>query len=152
MIVYDFDGVMTDNRVLLRDDGMESVVVNRADGLAIGILRSWGIRQMILSQEQNKVVTVRAKKLQIPCLRGVTDKKLALVRYCQKEGLSLKNVVYVGNDLNDLDAMNVVGHPVCPADAYAEVKMVAEIVLDVPGGAGVARDLMRHISRPKGKS
>lgn len=151
LVAYDFDGVLTDNTVILREDGHESVIVNRSDGLAIGILKSWGIRQLILSKERNKIVSVRAKKLKIPCLQGVDDKKQSIIRYCREEGIRLKNTVYVGNDINDVEVLRIVGHPACPSDAYAEVKKIASIVLAAAGGAGVARDLLYYIERPKDK-
>jgi len=151
LVAYDFDGVMTNNTVILREDGQESVIVNRSDGLAIGILKSWGIRQLILSTERNRIVSARAKKLKIPCLQGVNNKKQALIRYCRKEGLRLENTVYVGNDINDVEVLRIVGHPVCPADAYAEVKEIAAIILSVTGGAGVARDLIRYIAHRRNK-
>ena len=75
LIVYDFDGVMTDNSVIVNEDGIESVIVNRSDGLAVGILKSLCITQLILSKESNKIVSTRAAKLEIQVLQGVNDKK-----------------------------------------------------------------------------
>ena len=114
LIVYDFDGVMTDNRVILREDGLESVVVNRSDGLAIGIIKSMGIPQMILSKEQNKVLEARARKLGIPVLQGIDNKKETLIECCRNKNIFLSNVVYIGNDINDVDVMRIVGYPICP--------------------------------------
>lgn len=151
LIVYDFDGVLTDNRVILREDGMESVTVNRSDGLAIGLFKTMGIKQLILSKERNRIVTARARKLKIPCLQGVDDKRRALLRYCRSHGIGLGQVVYVGNDLNDQEPMLAVGHPVCPADACAEIRAISQIVLKTPGGAGVARELLRRIAGPSSK-
>lgn len=142
LIVYDFDGVLTDNRVIVREDGMESVVVNRSDGLAIGMIKARGIRQVILSKERNRVVRARARKLDIPCLHGIDDKRAILAGYCRKNAIPLKRVVYLGNEINDLEVMKAVGHPMCPSDAYPEVKKAAKTVLRVPGGAGVARELL----------
>src|SRR4030067_2746044 len=99
LIVYDFDGVMTDNKVILREDGLESVIVNRADGLAVEIIKNMGIRQIILSKEKNKVVKARAKKLCIPVVQGIDDKKKVLISYCQENNMMLDNVIYIGNDL-----------------------------------------------------
>ena len=145
LIVYDFDGVFTDNRVILREDGLESVIVNRADGLAIRILKNMGIGQIILTTETNKVVEARAKKLAIPIIKGVDNKKDILIAYCKQNMISLKDVLYVGNDINDIEIMAIVGYPVCPSDAYEEIKNISKIILSVPGGAGVVRDLMKHI-------
>lgn len=145
LIVYDFDGVMTDNKVVLREDGIESVVVNRADGLAIGIIKQHGIKQIILTKEKNMVVETRAAKLGIPVIRGVDNKKEVLTSYCKEYNIQFSNVVYIGNDINDLDVMRSVGYPICPADAYIEVKKIARIILDVQGGSGVVRGLLKYI-------
>ena len=147
LIVYDFDGVLTDNRVILREDGLESVIVNRADGLAIGIIKKLGIKQVILSMETNKVVEARARKLGIPAIKGVDNKKETLISYCKDNKLRLKNVVYLGNDINDLEAMKAIGYPLCPVDAYSEIKDISKIVLGVPGGAGTVRELLKYIGR-----
>jgi YrbI family 3-deoxy-D-manno-octulosonate 8-phosphate phosphatase len=149
LIIYDFDGVMTDNRVILREDGLESVIVNRSDGLAVEMIKDMGIRQMILSKEKNKVVETRAKKLDIPVLQGIDNKKEALVRYCLSEGINLQSVAYIGNDLNDLEVMKVVGFPACPSDACKEVKKISRVVFKAAGGAGVVRELLDHLINAK---
>ena len=145
LIVYDFDGVMTDNKVILREDGLESVVVNRADGLAVEIIKDMGIRQIILSKEKNRVVEVRAKKLGIPVVQGIDDKKRVLADFCGRNNIMLEDVVYIGNDLNDIEVMKIVGYPLCPLDAYDEVKGISKLVLDARGGDGVVRDLLRYL-------
>lgn len=147
LIVYDFDGVMTDNKVILREDGIESVIVNRSDGLAVEIIKKMGIQQLILSKEKNKVVISRAKKLNIPVLHGINNKKDILNQFCNMHSIDLKKVVYVGNDINDIDAMSIVGFPVCPLDAYEEIKNISKIVLGVSGGNGVVRDLLKYIKQ-----
>ena len=145
LVVYDFDGVMTDNRVILSEDGSESIVVNRSDGLAVSILKSRGIPQLIMSTERNKVVSERAKKLGIPALQGVSDKHVSLKKYCRQKNIPLKDVLYIGNDLNDLEAMQSVGYSVCPSDASEEIRAIAMLVLDKAGGSGVVRELLRYI-------
>jgi YrbI family 3-deoxy-D-manno-octulosonate 8-phosphate phosphatase len=145
LITYDFDGVMTDNRVILSEEGKESVIVNRSDGLAVGILRDMGIRQLILSKEINPVVSARALKLGLPVLQGIDNKKLALQQYCEAENIPLHKVVFVGNDINDVDLMHAVGYPLCPKDAYPEAKAAARFIIPVNGGKGVVRELLNHI-------
>ncbi len=145
LIVYDFDGVMTDNRVILSEDGKESVIVNRSDGLAVSILRDMGIRQLILSKEKNPVVSARAKKLGLPVLQEIDNKEIILQQYCQRENIPLSKVVFIGNDINDVDAMRVVGFPLCPEDAYLEAKAAARFIIPVNGGKGVIRELLNHI-------
>lgn len=145
LLVYDFDGIFTNNKVLLSEDGLESVTVNRSDGLAVEILRNRGLMQIILSKETNKVVNTRAKKLDISVIQGADDKEAVLKDFCRKNDIALNEVVYVGNDINDLKAMSIVGYPVCPSDASEEVKRIAKIILDVRGGEGVARELLYYL-------
>lgn len=141
LIVYDFDGVMTDNRVLTLQDGTEAVFANRADGLAINMIKEMGIPQIILSTEENAVVAARARKIGIPAIHGVGDKLKALHAYCAEQQIDLKKVLYVGNDINDLEAMKSVGLAVAPADAHPDIKRIVKINLSKPGGAGVIREL-----------
>jgi YrbI family 3-deoxy-D-manno-octulosonate 8-phosphate phosphatase len=141
LLVYDFDGVMTDNRVLVFQDGTEAVFVNRSDGWGVVQLRKAGFRQIILSTETNPVVSERANKLQIEAVQGSSDKAHDLVAYCQANGIDLKKVLYIGNDLNDLGAMRLVGFPIAPADAHPEVLRIAKHVTCARGGEGVIKEL-----------
>lgn len=145
LIVFDFDGVLTDNRVLVFDDGREAVLCNRADGLAFDLFRREGIPVLILSTEKHQVVAARAKKLKVPCLQGVADKKSALEKYCAKAGIELNAVMYVGNDVNDLAAMRTAGHRVCPSDAHPAVRSMCQIILRHRGGEGVAREVAEKV-------
>lgn len=141
LLVYDFDGVMTDNRVLVMQDGAEAIFANRADGWGIEQLRKAGFKQIILSTETNPVVSERAKKLQIEVLQGSGDKTRDLAEYCQTNGIDLARVLYVGNDVNDLDAMRLVGFPVAPADAHTEILKIAQYRTISRGGEGVIKEL-----------
>ena len=85
LIVYDFDGVMTNNKVMIDENGNEFVQVNRADGLAISVIKEIGIDQIIISSEMNNVVSKRAEKLNITCLQGISNKKDSLIDYCKKK-------------------------------------------------------------------
>lgn len=141
LIVYDFDGVMTDNRVLVLQDGTEGVLVNRADGWGVGTLARAGFRQVVLSTELNPVVAARAEKLGLEVIQGSADKARDLAAFCATNGISLAGVLYVGNDVNDLEAMRVVGYPVAPADAHAQVLTLARLVTRAKGGEGVIKEL-----------
>lgn len=142
LIVYDFDGVMTNNRVTVDELGRESVVVNRADGLAVSIIKKMGIGQLILSTETNPVVKKRAEKLKLECLNGQDDKKQALADYLQQTNIRPSEVVYIGNDLNDFEVMEYVGYPVAPEDASLEIKKIAKMVTSAKGGEGVVREFL----------
>ena len=145
LIVYDFDGVMTDNRVIVFQDGTEAVVVNRADGLGVDRFRELGIPQLILSTETNPVVKARAAKLRIELIASCKDKKLALKNYCAQNGYDLNKVMYIGNDLNDLEVMRIVGFPIAPADAHPKIKKIAKLVTEAKGGEGVVKELSDYL-------
>ena len=142
LIVYDFDGVMTDNRVIIFQDGTEAVIVNRSDGLGVERFRSLGIPQLILSTETNSVVKTRAVKLHLEVIASCKDKKNALENYCIQKDYDLNRVMYVGNDLNDLEVMRIVGFPIAPANAHSEIKKIAKLVTAAKGGEGVIRELL----------
>jgi len=142
LLVYDFDGVMTDNKVYVDQNGNEMVQVNRADGLGISEIRKLGIQQIILSTETNTVVGARAKKLDLFCLQGVDDKAQALADYCENHRIELIDVAYVGNDINDLEVMKLVGTTFCPADAHSSIKEISQCILSSKGGNGISREIL----------
>jgi YrbI family 3-deoxy-D-manno-octulosonate 8-phosphate phosphatase len=142
-VVFDFDGVLTDNRVWVFEDGREAVCCNRADGLAFDEFRARKLPAVILSTEKNPVVAARAKKLQVPAIQGSSDKAESLRQLCAAEKWDPARVLYVGNDLNDLGAMTLSGFSVATADAHPHIRSVAKYVLQTAGGAGVAREIAR---------
>lgn len=145
LLVFDFDGVLTDNRVLVMEDGTEAVFCSRADGLAFDALRRHGLPALILSTETNRVVQARATKLKVEALQSVRDKAIALREFCAARQIALAEVAFVGNDLNDLPVMRIVGHPVAVADAHPAVTRVARHVLKTSGGHGVAREIVEQL-------
>ena len=146
LVVYDFDGVMTDNRVFVTQDGKEAVACNRGDGLGVNMIKGMPISQIILSTESNEVVQQRAKKLGIPAIHGADDKKKRLASYCLEKKINFKEVLYVGNDLNDLEVMKQVGLPVCPADAHVKIRELSSHVTKAGGGEGVVRELAEWLA------
>jgi N-acylneuraminate cytidylyltransferase len=148
-LVLDFDGVVTDDRVLTFQDGTEAVMATRADGLGVERLRAL-VPVVILSKERNPVVAARAKKLQVECLQGVDDKATALRDWAAANAVDLADVVYVANDINDLPCLGMVGCPVAVPDAYPEVLAAARIVLRSPGGRGAVREIAELILRKQG--
>jgi YrbI family 3-deoxy-D-manno-octulosonate 8-phosphate phosphatase len=147
LVVFDFDGVMTDNRVLVFDDGREAVMCNRGDGLGIDHLRAAGIAMVILSTERNPVVAMRARKLKLPVLHGLADKAATLVALLQKLSVPPAEVAYIGNDTNDLGCLKLVGLPIAVADAHADIASAVRLTLDRNGGDGAVRqfaDLLLH--------
>ena len=142
LIVYDFDGVMTDNRALIFEDGTEAVFVNRGDGLAIAKIKEFDIPQVIISTERNSIVSKRAEKLKIPLYQNIGDKLTCLKEVIEDHQVSPQNTIYVGNDTNDLEAMKFVGWPIAPEDAHKEIKALATFITDSPGGNGVIREIL----------
>jgi YrbI family 3-deoxy-D-manno-octulosonate 8-phosphate phosphatase len=141
LIVFDFDGVMTDNHVYLFEDGREAVRCTRADGMGCDLLRAASMEMIILSTEENPVVTARARKIKVPVHQGVKDKAAALSALLAERGIDPARVLYVGNDLNDMGALELVGWPVAPADAHPDVLAVARKVTEARGGDGVVREI-----------
>lgn len=141
LIVFDFDGVMTDNRVLVDEYGKEAVFVSRADGMGVAMIKEKKIPMIILSTEINKVVSQRGNKLKIDVLQNIDNKKEALSIYCKNNNINLSKVLYVGNDINDLEVMKIVGIAAVPEDAYEAVKNFANLILHTKGGFGVVREI-----------
>ena len=144
-IVFDFDGVLTDNRVYVDAHGGETVVCNRADGLAFDAFRQLPFKVFILSSETNAVVRARADKLRVPVQHGLADKKATLLDLCLKEKLDLARILFIGNDLNDLAAMTVCGYTACPADSHPRILEIAHSHLVRKGGEGVAREILEDL-------
>jgi 3-deoxy-D-manno-octulosonate 8-phosphate phosphatase (KDO 8-P phosphatase) len=144
-IVFDFDGVLTDDRVWVDQDGREMVCCSRRDGLGFDILRQTGLKLFILSTETNPVVAKRAAKLKVPAIQGCADKARALADLAAKEGIDLSRTLYVGNDLNDLEAIRLCGYSACPVDAHPAIKEAVTFVLAAMGGQGVTRDIIERI-------
>jgi N-acylneuraminate cytidylyltransferase len=138
---FDFDGVFTDNSVQVDQDGRESVVCRRDDGLGIARLRQLGIPILVLSAEANPVVAARCRKLGIECIQGCQDKLPALKKWLTGRAIDSQQLVYVGNDLNDVECLRFAGCGVAVADAYEPAKASARIVLEREGGRGAVREI-----------
>ena len=144
-IIFDFDGVLTNNLVYLDQDGKELVACHRGDGLAFDVFRKLKIKVYILSTEKNPVVTARATKLQVPVIQGVGNKVEILGRMAKEKDFKFSKSLYIGNDLNDLGAMVKCGFSACPADSHEQIKEVANIILKTNGGEGVAREIVEDV-------
>ena len=142
LLILDFDGVMTDDRVWVDQDGREMVAASRADGMGLERLRQLtGMQVLVMSKETNPVVAARCAKLKLDVLQSVGDKASALNKLYIERGLKPADVLYVGNDLNDLPCFPLVGFAAAPADAFPVVRLSADLVLQNPGGFGAVREL-----------
>ena len=140
-IAFDFDGVFTDNRVYVMQTGEEAVVCDRSDGMGISMLRKAGIPLIIISTEKNPVVSVRAAKLNIDVLQGIENKLPVLSQWAAENQLSIEQVAFIGNDINDVDCLSAVGLGIAVADAYPVAVDVADFVLTKKGGQGAVREI-----------
>ena len=144
-VVTDFDGVHTDDTVHVDQNGVESVTVSRSDGMGVGMLRAAGIPFLILSTESNPVVTARARKLGVDVRQAAADKAAVLREWADQQGIPLSRIAYLGNDINDLGCLELVGWPIAVPDAHPLVLSTARVVLDRPGGTGAVRDLAERV-------
>ncbi|WP_210395756.1 KdsC family phosphatase [Motiliproteus sediminis] len=140
-IAFDFDGVFTDNRVLVDQNGVEAVWCHRGDGLGIANLRHAGMPMTVISLETNPVVSARCAKLQLPHHGGITDKPQVFLNWLNELGIAPEHALFMGNDVNDIGCLKAAGVGVCVADSHPDVLAIADLILSKPGGHGAIREL-----------
>ncbi len=140
-VVFDFDGVFTNNTVVVHQDGNEAVVCNRGDGMGISQLKKHGIPLVVMSTEKNLVVAARCRKLGLECHQNLKDKVSFLQSWLKERSIIQENVIYLGNDINDAECLKAVGCGVVTVDAHGDVKPLARIILKRAGGYGAVREL-----------
>lgn len=143
--VFDFDGVLTDNSVIISENGSESVVCSRADGLAFNALKKMRKPAFIISSEKNKVVKIRANKIGATAFYGVSDKVKALKKIIKNNHFKLDKIFYVGNDINDYEIMKICELTACPADSSDHIKRISKFICKKKGGQGVVREILEDI-------
>jgi N-acylneuraminate cytidylyltransferase len=141
LLVMDFDGVLTDNRVWVDEAGHEHIAANRSDSLGLIFLRRAGIEALVVSMETNPVVTARCRKMNVPVLQGINDKATVLSQYLADKSIDPSQVVYLGNDVNDLPCFPLVGCAVAVADSHPAVLRQTDLVLANRGGHAAVREL-----------
>lgn len=141
LIAFDFDGVFTDNMVYVLEDGSEAVRCFRSDGIGLQKLKKLGIETVIISTEANPVVSARARKLKMRCIQDCQDKRAVLGDIAQEKNITLQQVAFVGNDINDLPCLACVGLPIVVQDAYPDVLPTARFQTKRPGGHGAVREI-----------
>jgi len=154
-LVFDFDGVFTDNKVYVTERGREAVRCDRADGLAMDVLRRYRARHapelefFIVSTERNPVVAARARKLRLDCYQGIGDKLTFLTAHLRarrpRDSRPFSGLVYLGNDLNDLPVLAHAGFSIVPDDAHPRVKRAAHAALPQRGGEGFVRAAIERL-------
>lgn len=145
LVVLDFDGTMTDDRVYVDQDGRETVRCHRADGWGVRLLRQAGVPVVCVSSERNRVVAQRCRKLGIAVIGGALDKAAAIRRALARRRVPASRCVFLGNGLNDVPALRLVGWPVVVRDAHPAAKRAARTVLAARGGEGAVLELAERI-------
>jgi len=152
-LLLDFDGVLTDDLAIVDQHGKESVTVSRSDGMGIERLKKLSnIEVFVISKETNPVVAARCRKLNVPCLHGVENKAVKIQAWANDKGIALSEIVFVGNDLNDLPVFPLIGLSVAPADAFDSVRSSADIVLSKSGGRGAVREICERLIKQFGST
>lgn len=141
MVLTDCDGCLTDSGMYYSEFGDEIKKFNTKDGMGFAALKKHGIITGIITGENSQIVRARAQKLNVDVLRlGCQDKAAEILSICEEKKISLENVMYIGDDLNDIGALSVVGLSCCPADAIYDVKKIVTYITKVKGGEGVLRE------------
>ena len=149
-MVLDFDGVFTDNKVIVFQDGREAVVCDRGDGWGMAQLKKLGVPILVLSTEENPVVRARCDKLGIACMQGIQDKLTGLTAWLRTNKIDMSQVVYVGNDVNDLACLRAAGCGIAVCDAHPRARAAARIILSAAGGQGAIREIADLIEKKLG--
>jgi N-acylneuraminate cytidylyltransferase len=143
MLVTDCDGCLTDAGMYYSENGDELKKFNTKDGLGFGLLRLNNIKAGIITGEDVELNRRRAKKLHLDFIKsGIRDKKTALLKACEEFNVSPENVVFIGDDINDLPAMEIAGYSACPSDAVDSVKDYVDYICVANGGEGVIREVV----------
>ncbi len=147
-LIFDYDGVMTDGKVYLSEEGVEMRTGYAKDGMILHLLAKKNIRVAIISGSHSKSIEIRCKGLGIEHIfTGISDKKRCLLDFIQKENLKSEEILYMGDDLPDIPVLDMVGLATCPADAAVEVKSKCHYISDKPGGYGCVRDVCEQFMK-----
>lgn len=153
MLAMDVDGVLTDAGMYYSESGDELKKFNTRDGMGIKILQAAGVVTAFITKEKTTIVERRGQKLAVPEVhQGIDDKLTDLTRLVRKYGLTLAQVAYIGDDVNDLEALRAVGFSAAPADAMPVVLEAVQYVCAKKGGEGAVRELADLILAARGKS
>lgn len=149
LVLFDFDGVFTDNFVYVDQNGIESVKCSRSDGMGVELLTSMGLKCYIVSTETNPVVAARAGKLKIPFVQAVRDKSVTVRELAAEHNCNLSEVAFLGNDINDLPALRIVGLPVGVSDGHHSIDDFVLVKTRACGGNGAVREFCELLFKIK---
>jgi 3-deoxy-D-manno-octulosonate 8-phosphate phosphatase (KDO 8-P phosphatase) len=146
LFVLDVDGVLTDGKIIIDDDGRESKHFHVRDGMGIAVARDIGYLFAIISGRRSKVVEHRATELKMnEIILDAGDKLEVFNRLLEKLGLTAEEAVFVGDDINDIPVLKAAGFSAAPADADESVKPVVDFVCNNPGGRGAVREVIELV-------
>ena len=149
--ILDVDGVLTDSSVLVFDDGQQVRRMNIKDGYALQLAVKQGYRVMVVSGGTSRAVITRLNKLGIKDVHlDIKNKKEILLQYVQENNLKWEEVLFMGDDIPDLEAMRISGLPCCPLDAVPEIKAISRYISPVKGGEGCVRDVIEKVLKLNG--
>ena len=149
MLIMDVDGTLTDGKIYMGPQGEVMKAFHCKDGLGIAqLLPEMGIVPVIITGRSSKIVENRARELKISHLyQGISDKLTVLDQMAIEMRISRQQIAYIGDDLNDLSAMQVCGCTACPADAVEEIKQIANYVCQHSGGDGAVREFIDYLRK-----
>jgi len=147
LFICDVDGTLTDGGMYYSQNGDELKKFNTQDGMGFKLLRLAGIKTAIITTENTKIIENRAKKLKVDYIfQGVENKLKVVKSICIKEGVSLNDVAYIGDDINDIEVLENVGLAACPKNAVDKVKEIPNIIhLSKKGGDGAVREFVKIV-------
>ncbi|MBE0651173.1 MAG: HAD hydrolase family protein [Bacteroidales bacterium] len=151
-LMFDYDGVMTDGKVILQHDAPPLRTANVRDGYILQLAVKLGYNVVVISGGFSRSMENRFESLNIKdAFTGVKDKMEVYRKYLKEKGINNEEVLYMGDDIPDIPVMKVVGVPVCPLDAAEEVRNVSVYISDKKGGDGCVRDIIEQVMKVQGK-
>jgi len=148
---FDFDGVFTNNKVIVSEDGKESVVCSRSDGIGLNQLKAYGYDLCVISSEINPLVNIRCKKLKIESFNEVEDKGLLIKKILKSKSLNKENAAFIGNDINDIPAYESVFLKIAVSDRNHAIDNYVSFLTTLAGGEGAVREVCDKIISLKNK-
>ncbi len=146
LVITDVDGVLTDGGMYYSEKGELLKKFNTKDGMGVELLHKASIKTIFLTGEDSKIVKIRAKKVNADdCHINIKQKEKIFSKICKKFKVNSTNVAYIGDDINDLKIMKLVGFRGCPSDAQKEIKLISEVKCEKEGGKGVFREFANTI-------
>jgi 3-deoxy-D-manno-octulosonate 8-phosphate phosphatase (KDO 8-P phosphatase) len=151
VIVMDIDGTLTDGSIIYGENGLESKPFSVKDGLILSALPKLGIKAVLITGRNSGAARRRADELGCVIFQNVLNKQSKLQEYLAENNISLESAAYIGDDLNDYQAMKICGFKACPADAAEEIRAICGYVSPFAGGHGAVRDICGCILKAEGR-